>query len=113
MTTFQGCTSQFCDTVIIPNTIGYEEYAGGISAVNVYPNPSSYAITVNYTLADAQDVTIEIVDLSGRVVMTRTENGMQAGAQRTEIALGEIAAGSYVLRVRTAGGEARLPFVRE
>lgn len=113
MTTFQGCTSQFCDTVIIPNTIGYEEYAGGISAVNLYPNPSSYAVTVNYTLADAQDVTIEIVDLSGRVVMTRTENGMQAGTQRTEIALGEIAAGSYVVRVRTATGEARLPFVRE
>lgn len=113
MTTFQGCTSQFCDTVIVPNTIGYEEYAGGIAAVSVFPNPSSHAITVNYTLTAASDVTLEIVDLSGRVIFVRTESGMQAGTQRAEITLSDISAGSYVLRVRTSTGEAHLPFVRE
>ncbi len=112
MTTFQGCTSTFCDTVIVP-AVGYEEYNGGIGAVIVYPNPASQAIAVNYTLTEGSDVTFEVVDLSGRVIYVRTENEMQTGTQRAEISLENFASGSYVLLLRTETGQSRIQFVKE
>ncbi len=112
MTTFQGCTDSFCDTVMVP-AVGYEEYEGGIVAVMVYPNPASQMITVNYTLTSASDVTYELLDVSGRIIYTHAENNLQASVQREEISLHEFAAGSYVLRIRTSTGEAHLQFVKE
>jgi PKD repeat protein len=113
MTTFQGCTDTFCDTVIVPSTIGYEEHAGGIVAATVFPNPASESMAVNYTLTQSSDVTMEVVDLAGRVIYTRTQNDVQPGTQRAEVGLAELAAGSYFLRVRTATGQVNIPFVKE
>lgn len=113
MTTFQNCTSTFCDTVIVPNTIGIDENQNEISGATLYPNPAAEQITINYSLTVQADVVVEILDLSGRVVYSRSENNVQPGNQRTEIALSEIAAGSYLLRVRTGAAEAKLPFVVE
>ena len=113
MTTFQGCTSTFCDTVIVPQGIGFDEYGNGIGAVNIFPNPAGAVLTVNYTLGTASDVTIEFIDVSGRVISTRTEQKVQPGTQRSDISLQELSSGAYVLLIRTESGEAHLPFVKE
>jgi PKD repeat protein len=112
MTTFQGCTDSFCDTVMVP-TVGFEEYEGGIVALMVYPNPASQNIAVNYTLTQGSDITLEIIDITGRVIFVRNENYLQAGTQRADILLDEFASGSYVLRLRTETGQSRIPFVKE
>lgn len=113
MTTFQGCTDTFCDTVIVPPlTPGYAEYAGGVMAANVFPNPANELLAVSYTLAQSSDVTIEVIDLSGRTVYSRREGELQQGTQRSEIPLHEMAAGSYLVRIRTTTGQAHIPFVR-
>lgn len=112
MTTFQGCTDTFCDTVNVP-TVGFEEYAGGITAVVLYPNPASDNITLNFELTQGSDVVLEIIDLSGRVIFVQSENNLQAGIQRAELSLDEFASGSYVLRLATETGESHIPFVKE
>jgi PKD repeat protein len=113
MVTFQGCTDSFCDTVNVPPTIGYAEYSGGIVAVNIYPNPAGEILSVNYTLTTPSDVAFEIVDVSGRVIFARNEENVQAGVQRADISLSDLASGSYLLRIHSATGEANLPFVKE
>lgn len=113
MVTFQGCTDSFCDTVNVPPTIGYEEYPGGIVAVNIFPNPAGQTLGVNYAIATGSDVTMEIVDLSGRVVFAHTQQSVPSGVQHTDISLDEFSSGSYLLRVRTATGESHLLFVKE
>lgn len=112
MTTFQGCTSTFCDTVIVP-AVGVGEYPGGIVAVNVFPNPAGQILGVNYSITTGSDVTMEIVDLSGRVVFVRTEQNVQSGTQHADISLEELSSGSYLLRLRTLTGESHFPFVKE
>jgi|GEM_PF-2072104 len=111
MTTFQGCTDTFCDTVIVAG-VGYTDYEGGIVGVVLYPNPASHVISVSYTITDNSDVTLEILDVSGRVVVTRREGNLQPGMHRDEISMEEFADGSYILLLRTETGQSRIPFMK-
>lgn len=112
MTTFQGCTDTYCDTVNVP-AVGYEEYPGGIAAVVLYPNPATDNIILNFELTYGSDVVLEIIDLSGRVIFVQSENNLQAGIHRAEFSLDEFASGSYMVRLRTETGQSHIPFVKE
>lgn len=73
----------------------------------VFPNPTRGAAQAQYALAAPQAVTLDLVDLLGRVVRS-TEMGRQpAGAHDVRIDTGGLRAGLYVLRLRgDAGAEA-------
>ncbi|MDB5272474.1 MAG: hypothetical protein JWO58_841 [Chitinophagaceae bacterium] len=53
------------------------------SAVNIYPNPFQDELTIRYNMPSAGTATIEIIDLSGRVVQTPLKNQyLSAGDQQ-------------------------------
>jgi PKD repeat protein len=113
MTTFDGCTDTFCDTVIVPSGIGYEEYASGITALYAMPNPATDQVALVYSLKSASDVTIEFMDLSGRIVLSETKTVSQPGQQREEFNLSELATGSYMIRITTGTGAAYVAVVKD
>ncbi|HTF05636.1 MAG TPA: PKD domain-containing protein [Bacteroidia bacterium] len=113
MTTFDGCTDTFCDTVIVPSSIGYEEYSSGISALQAMPNPASDQVVLEYSLTTVGDVTIEFTDLGGRIVFSETKTVNQSGQQREEFNLSELAAGSYMIRITMETGAAYVALVKE
>lgn len=113
MTTFQGCTSTFCDTVIVPSAIGItEKDAHGIE-MSIAPNPANENVFVNYSLVSASDVTIEICDITGRVIYSSSEKSVQQGNHRTEINLESFAKGSYVILISTDFGVAQEQLIRQ
>ncbi|WP_167855560.1 T9SS type A sorting domain-containing protein [Hymenobacter fodinae] len=74
-----------------------DELAVSLSA---YPNPSSGNVTVSYSVIDrAQPVQITLLDLLGRPVHT-VSNMQQVGQHQTEIKRGQLAAGTYMVRVQ-------------
>ena len=78
---------------------GLRDGGGGALDVRAFPNPVREALTVTWPGPSA--VALEVVDAAGRVV--------RAAAARTSPAhlrLGGLPAGTYVLRVRGAGGAA-------
>jgi len=72
-----------------------------------FPNPARGVMQAEYSLAEPQTVTLELIDLLGRRVR-ETELGPQpAGEHDVRIDLGGLRPGLYVLRLRgDAGAEA-------
>jgi hypothetical protein len=70
-----------------------------------YPNPSVGSTNIKYALANAADVTIQIVDLSGRTVNMIHEKNVSAGPHVKNISIADLPAGVYSYLVRTSDGD--------
>jgi hypothetical protein len=69
-----------------------------------FPNPARGTTTVAFALAEANDVKLELYDLSGRKVATIVEGYRSAGENEATLDTGTLAAGVYIYRLR-AGDE--------
>ena len=70
-----------------------------------YPNPFNPSTTIQFDLAQTASVSVEIVDMLGRRVMTLPARPMEAGAARTlEVDAAHLASGAYLyhLSARTS-----------
>jgi hypothetical protein len=70
------------------------------SAIKVYPNPFNGSTTVAYSFDTNNDIQMEIVDLTGRVVMS---NGLNNTTGTVEVGAG-LAEGIYIVRFVDATG---------
>ena len=65
-----------------------------------YPNPFNPSTTISFDLPQTAEVTVEIIDMLGRSVMTLPAKQMEAGAARTvEVNASNLASGAYLYRL--------------
>ncbi|MCC3159299.1 T9SS type A sorting domain-containing protein [Hymenobacter sp. 15J16-1T3B] len=70
-------------------------------ALNVYPNPVQGEATVTYRVQNAQQqVNIELTDLMGRRVSTVFAGQQGVGVQSQKLGAGNVAAGTYLVKVQ-------------
>ena len=77
----------------------------------VYPNPARTTATATFTLDRPQEITLELVDVLGRVVLQGELGPQTAGSREARLDLGGLRAGLYVLRLRGDENEATRRFV--
>lgn len=84
-------------------------YAGGPSELNVeelhpfsnfsvYPNPAEDQLTVSVPVTQPQVVTFELIDLTGKVLMTKTIQA-QTGDNQVQLSTQQFEAGMYHVRI--------------
>lgn len=78
-----------------PNSI---EEVPAISSVSVQPNPANEYLEVTYNARDAQQVTMDLIDLTGRTVYTQSQS-RNAGYSQQRIELNTQKEGVYFLRL--------------
>ncbi len=88
--------------------VGIEEL-GGLSALNVYPNPADEELSVAFTLNNAQVSTLRIQNLSGQLMQAHQLNS-NAGSNIAFIDTKELAAGMYFLTIETGGTQRTVQF---
>ncbi|MBL4577962.1 MAG: metallophosphoesterase [Flavobacteriales bacterium] len=103
-------TPPLCDnaTIIITVVAGnvsvrFEEmYASDIS---IFPNPFTGEVTLEYRLFKRQDVSLEIYDLSGKLVHTVVDVNQTTGVYKYTVHAEQagLVAGSYLLQFKTEG----------
>ncbi len=65
-----------------------------------YPNPFNPTTTIQFDLPEPAKVSVEIVDVLGRVVLALPVRAVEAGAGRAlEIDAGSLASGTYFYRL--------------
>ena len=65
-----------------------------------YPNPFNPATRIQFDLPETADVTVEIIDMLGRNVMTLPARQFEAGVGRNvEVNATNLASGTYLYRV--------------
>jgi hypothetical protein len=82
--------------------VGYADINGS-DKLSVYPNPANQTISVKFELNGSSDVSVNLVDMNGRVVFNKSISGKIAKYQDT-ISLADLANGIYTLQVTTVNG---------
>ncbi|MBP6731224.1 MAG: DUF4397 domain-containing protein [Chitinophagales bacterium] len=78
--------------------------------LSMFPNPNSGTMNINFTLEKPEAVTIQITDLSGKVVQEIANGNILSGRQNIFADLGSLSSGMYVARVITASSTANSKF---
>lgn len=78
----------------------------------VYPNPFNTEAVIAFNNATAGEVAVTLVDMFGKSVSVVNNQYMEAGAQRVELNIAGLAAGTYVCVINTPNGQETLRVVR-
>jgi hypothetical protein len=68
--------------------------------INVYPNPAKDFINVNLDLKQASQLTMELIDMTGKIIM-KNEYGNRSGAQNFRFDFSDLKKGLYVMQLKT------------
>jgi FlgD Ig-like domain len=103
--------------ILDPMTVADQADVRGLLLHPPSPNPSSGAVEIRYTLPAAGPVSIDIYDVSGRLVRRLAEREASAGPGHViwdgaDDAGNEVVAGVYECRVMTDAGDLTRPFLR-
>lgn len=89
----------------VDDAVGINNLTGnGIKLFQNNPNPVSSETVIHYDLQKGSDVTIEITDLTGRLLATLNEGIRAAGKNSATFNASELAAGTYFYTLKTANG---------
>ena len=92
--------SQSLDAFQVNGVASIEENAAAL-ALNVYPNPASDEINVEFNAMNGT-YTVSLLDLTGRVIYTTASNNV-SGTQTISVPVTSIANGSYIIKVAGNG----------
>jgi hypothetical protein len=85
-------------------SLNEEELPSGFALHGNFPNPFNPSTNIRFDLPQSAEVTVQVVDILGRVVMSHRAGALGAGANRT-VALdaSRLASGVYLYRIIAAG----------
>lgn len=98
-----------------------EAYNGGNNGTTIeefdtnlfpYPNPTSASTSLSFELANSSDVTIQVYNLSGRLVKSISKKNMSQGSQVIDIEGADLATGTYVVKMFAGKQQATTKFVK-
>ena len=92
------------DKYIAYNYVGINEYAVSTSKannLNLYPNPTNGLINVAFTGIDGESASVQIMDISGRVLKTEELNNVTTGDNTHSFDASELGAGVYIVNVKS------------
>lgn len=88
---------------VFPQSVGYV-HNRDLSIYAAFPNPAQNTTNIKYALNTTADVTIQIADMTGRIVSTINENGQGKGEHITTVNTSSLASGNYIYIIRTNHG---------
>lgn len=98
-----GCQNSATFTVTVDDCNAIGENA--VNAFVLYPNPASETVTIEY-VTELKATAVQLLDNSGRLVETFDGTAQQ-------IAVGQLAPGSYIVRIVHGNGTATARFTRQ
>ncbi len=85
---------------------GLEDPWSMVNDLNIYPNPASSKVSLNFTLKEAQPLALIIRNLAGQTIFTREHAILSAGGHRFELDVAAWPEGIYIYELR-AGDDNR------
>ena len=78
-------------------------FTGLQATLAVFPNPMTSTSNISYTLLEKGEVLVELVDMQGRVLAILDQGARSEGLQIIEFNAGDLAAGTYAIRLTVDG----------
>jgi len=90
--------------------VGIEEEQ--FASLNLYPNPVSDVLTIDFELQTIANVSYQVIDLTGRVVISNAGSEMSTGSQSIVVKTDQLAAGAYQFVIQMDGASTTKSFVK-
>ena len=90
--------------------VGISESTFDIQALAVYPNPVDNDLNVRFTLNSAEQASLIVQDVTGKITQTATVNGAE-GLNMVMMDTSELASGMYFLKVQIGASQKTIQFV--
>ncbi len=88
-----GCPASDCITIFNSS----DDWADSYTAVNVFPNPNSGRFTLDIKLQELSNLSVDIIDINGRIVMQHQAKNVVQHIQ--DFDLSSLAKGLYQIRI--------------
>lgn len=93
--------------VAINNPTGLNKVTrNNLSLYGNFPNPAVNTTNIKFSLSKSSDVTIQIAEMSGRILKTIPNNSLSPGEHVVPISTENMASGNYLYILHTSGGDA-------
>jgi len=89
-----GCAGKTTHAVTVNECVGINQITTTLSGIKVYPNPTSGVFTVE--LKNASVKTIQVTDLTGRVIMTNASSN-----EKIDVNINTLANGIYYVKIQS------------
>lgn len=115
---FNGCTATPGQIVVntcppAPATRSTSAFSGlEESTVELYPNPTTGAITLTLNTISDEEVAVVVYDLSGKAHMTVQNGRLAKGTHHLQADLSNLAAGTYIVQIASASENKTLRIVK-
>jgi hypothetical protein len=86
------------------SAVGIGNNAAGGMLLDPFPNPADNSLNIGFNINDAQNVKIELFDVSGRLVDAEVEERYMAGYHQVAMQTAALAEGMYIVRMTTEKG---------
>ena len=94
----------FLDDISVVEPTGSEELLKESLGFSFFPNPVDQTAQIKFNLSNSENVSINLFDISGRLVKTLADANMPAGANSVSFDKAEMNKGVYFLKVETSNG---------
>ena len=84
-----------------------------LNGVNVYPNPATNEANVEFNLANASNVEIKVLDVTGKTIETITIDNAAAGANNANLNVANYASGIYNVTISSNEASVTKKFVKK
>ncbi len=81
--------------------------------VVVYQNPVNEELNIDFTIENATDISIEIIDLAGKTVATKTMDNAAKGTQTVGFNTADFASGVYTVTIESTNGKLTRKFIKK
>lgn len=79
---------------------GTTQASSAIADLNAYPNPFTDELNLDLTMTESGEVTIEVLDMTGRTVKTVDQGSEGSGLHNFRVQLNDIPMGTYMVKVK-------------
>jgi hypothetical protein len=82
-------------------TLSLNDHSISTPQFDIAPNPTSGETKITYSVENSENITIEIVDLAGKTLLSINENVSSTGKQTTSFDASSLAPGLYSLKIKS------------
>ncbi|MEQ8625845.1 MAG: T9SS type A sorting domain-containing protein [Vicingaceae bacterium] len=82
------------------NSVGISENANSNASLNIYPNPSNNIANVSIDLKESNNVQLDVMDITGKVISSDNLGVMAKGNQLIRLNVADFANGFYFMNLR-------------
>ncbi len=93
------------DAVLVPTTLSVDEIPS-LNSLEIFPNPAIDKFSIALDMAQSENVTIDVLDITGKVVFSQSLGKLSAGQSLQTLDVSKLQSGIYMVNITVGNKQA-------